>query len=54
MLAINAGTKGPVRLTAKGRGNGLCVPVLDVVRLLQLAPYNLTYARNMEWMHLAQ
>ena len=54
MLAINAGTRGPERLTAKGRGRERCVPALDVVKLLQLAPYNPTYVLNMEWMHLAQ
>ena len=34
-LAINVATKAPARPTAKGRGKGLCVLVLDAVRLLQ-------------------
>ena len=34
-LAINVATKAPARPTVKGRGKGLCVLILDAVRLLQ-------------------
>ena len=40
--------KGTGETYSKRKGKGLCVHVQVAVRLLQLAPYNLTYICNME------
>ena len=52
--AINVVIEVPEKLTPRGKGKELCVPLPLVTKPLHWASYNPTYVRNMEYMPAVQ